>query len=838
MPKDGKDHIFLNPEKFSESKQYDYPGRLSSKPPVPPNDRAKHTEALREQVKIISKEMAAAINLQKESGSILDKGLIVEFESFADIGEVFEEKSFGRESELLNIRYENKKTYATVFITDGSLQDFEKKINNYFDRKRRSDGKPNDNQPLIDTIANFKKATVKALWTDTVPMPITDTDIVCWEVWITARGDRQKQLEGFRNLAKNFNIEISKSCFEFRERTVLLIRATTKQLEQSLTLLNNIAELRKAKTLADFFTEMNANEQKEWVDDLLKRITISEETDKTSFICVIDTGINAAHPLIKNTLNAGDLFTINNAWGKADTVGHGTELAGLALYGDLTEALETGEQIEVNHRLESSKIINTSEYIPDEDEKKKPLDLYADFTQQAVAQAEIPNPKRNRMFQMAITTIDARDKGKPSSWSAALDSLTSGMDNNGNKRLFVISAGNFKANEQKGKYPDSNLFEGIKDPGQAWNVLTIGAYTEKAILSDEDNIEDIIPTASPGEISPYTTTSYNWEKEWPLKPDIVLEGGNTAENKQGKTQAHSLSLLTTNNKFLDKLFTVTWATSAASALASKMCAEIMNKYPQLRPETVRALMVHSASWTPAMLKQFNCDVPYNNKTGYRNLVRICGFGVPDLTRAMISMQNDFTMVIEDSLQPYKRVNDNIRYNEMKFYTLPFPKEELQKLGALKVEMRITLSYFIEPNPSSRGRSRHSYQSHGLRFETKYPSEIDSHFKGRITKSMQEEKKDYSNESRDKWWVIGSKGRTKGSIHSDIWRGTAADLAGCDIIAVFPVSGWWRNKQKDKSIVNNIAHYSLLVSIRASADVDLMSPVELKIANVLKTNIVV
>ena len=37
-------------------------------------------------------------------------------------------------------------------------------------------------------------------------------------------------------------------------------------------------------------------------------------------------------------------------------------------------------------------------------------------------------------------------------------------------------------------------------------------------------------------------------------------------------------------------------------------------------------------------------------------------------------------------------------------------------------MRVTLSYFIEPNPSQRGNSRYRYQSHGLRFDVKRPTE--------------------------------------------------------------------------------------------------------------------
>jgi len=830
--KPGKDHIVLNPKNFSETRPYVYTSIPLEKTPVPPIDRVSHASELREQVKIISREMAAAIALQEESKSILDRGIIVEFESFEGIGEAFEEKSFGGDSELLNIKYENNKTYAAVFIPDGSLKKFENKIKDYFEERRKSDGSAYDNRPLIDTIAGLRKATVKALWTDTVPMPENDNDVFCWEVWLTVRGNREKQLKGFKALAETLKIETSGASFNFRERTVFLIRATTKQLEQSLDLLNNIAELRKAKTVASFFTGLDKKEQKEWLDDLQKRTTFLQETDKTPFICILDTGINAAHPLFKNALAENDLHTINEAWGKADIVGHGTGIAGLALYGDLTEALETKEQQEIRHLLESSKIINTSEYIPEDIER--PLDLYANFTKQGVAQVESTKPDRKRIFQMAITTIDSWDKGKPSSWSAAMDMLAAGMDSNNDKRLFVIAAGNFNAYERGGKFPHANLHEGIRDPGQAWNALTVGAYTEKDTLSDDESIDNSRPTAIHGEISPYTTTSYSW-KEWSLKPDIVMEGGNTAENQLGKVQADSLSLLTTNHQFSKKLFTTMWATSASSAIASRFCVQIMNKYPSLRPETIRALVVHSASWTPAMLKQFNCDKQENNKREYIRLVRICGFGVPNLTRAMESMQNDFTIIVEDSLQPYKIEDGNRKNNQMKFYSLPFPQEDLIKLGETKVEMRVTLSYFIEPNPSSRGRSRHSYQSHGLRFSVKYPHENENHFRGRLTKAMQKEDEEYKNDIQDKWWTLGTKGRTKGSIHSDIWHGSAVELAGCNSIAIYPTSGWWK-KQKDKNIVNSIANYSLLISIRTSVEIDLMTPVELIIKNIIKTDI--
>lgn len=828
MAESPKKHLVLQPEYFSNRKDYLYSGGLPRKKPVPAQDRSSHFEKLNTQISALNQDMAAAIAIQKQSNVIMDYGLLVEFESFDGIGEIFEGASITKNSELRNIRQENGKTYATVFIPDGELPKLERKIHDYINYKIKRNGNANDYQPLIDTIKNFKKATVKALWTDTIPLPVSDDEMLCWEVWLTVRNEREQQRKTFVQHAKNMEIEVSEQYIQFRDRTVLLIRASKSQIEQSIELLNNIAELRKAKTTADFFRELSNEEQKKWLDDLLPKINYLNNQDTIPYICILDTGVNNAHPLLKNSLTSNDLFTINEAWGKDDKVGHGTPVAGLALFGDLTDALESTDKIEVNHRLESSKIINSSQYVP---AAKQPLDLYAEYTHQAILQAEIANLQRKRVFQLAITTTDARDKGRPSSWSAALDMMAYGSSDTDSSRLFIVSAGNADISQTSDKYPTLNMKEGVRDPAQSWNVLTVGAYSEKDRLSADETIDANSPTASHGELSPYSTTSYSWEKVWPYKPDIVMEGGNTASNKYGQVQADSLSLLTTNHNISKKLFTTIYATSAASALASKMCAHIMTAYPELRPETIRALMVHSALWTPAMLKQFDCEQA-QTKGDYINLVRICGFGVPNVMRALSSFNNDFTMIIEDTIQPYKH-EKNRKNRDMKFYDLPFPRAELESLGNANVEMRVTLSYFIEPNPSSRGRSEYSYKSHGLRFDVKSPTETDEHFMGRINKNLQEEELEYSSDDNGNRWVLGKNSRTKGSLHSDIWRGSAADLAACNVLAVYPVYGWWK---KYDDTVNNTAKYSLLVSIKTSVDTDLITPTEIIIANRIRPTI--
>jgi hypothetical protein len=78
------------------------------------------------------------------------------------------------------------------------------------------------------------------------------------------------------------------------------------------------------------------------------------------------------------------------------------------------------------------------------------------------------------------------------------------------------------------------------------------------------------------------------------------------------------------------------------------------------------------------------------------------------------------------------------------------------------------------------------------------------------------------------WLFGSQIRTRGSLHSDTWTGSAADLANMDVIAVYPVGGWWKSK-KSAERWNQIVDYSLLVTIEVPDEsVDIYSVVESKI----------
>jgi hypothetical protein len=152
-------------------------------------------------------------------------------------------------------------------------------------------------------------------------------------------------------------------------------------------------------------------------------------------------------------------------------------MAGVAGFGALEECLESPNQITLNHRLESVKIL------PPPPEGTE-AELWGYVTAQGVSLAEINEPFRQRIFCMAVTSADNLDQGRPSSWSGELDQLAAGVDSNRDiRRLFVVSAGNCDL-EVRDKYPNAQLSSSVQDPAQAWNVLTVGAYTALDTLTD------------------------------------------------------------------------------------------------------------------------------------------------------------------------------------------------------------------------------------------------------------------------------------------------------------------------------------------------------------------
>ena len=108
-----------------------------------------------------------------------------------------------------------------------------------------------------------------------------------------------------------------------------------------------------------------------------------------------------------------------------------------------------------------------------------------------------------------------------------------------------------------------------------------------------------------------------------------------------------------------------------------------------------------------------------------------------------------------------------------------------------------------------------------------PTETPNAFRARINAAV--EREDAKTDTTDPFWLLGASNRHRGSLHSDIWRGTAAELASRAQLAVFPTIGWWRTRDR-LGCANRNARYALAVSIHApDTEVDLYTEVANRIA---------
>lgn len=819
MSENSKPHLFVKNVHTSQS--YTTPpsgGGVEGN--LPDRNRIEHGNDILLSINQVWESYEQQVAYRKENGLPTKEGEYITFKSALD-NTLKIESLDSSGAVLLKVSTDNEtnQQIATVFIPEEKKNKFVDKVEKYINSD--DDAKPR-NQELIEKIEAVGITTAEHLWSSPIEFIPKELGVWC-EIWLATEGEDITQIiEHLSEVCTLYEIEFLESILEFPQRTIFIIKANYAQLNELILSFGWIAEIRKTEELNSFWINQRISENNQWIEEALQNITF---TKSNNFICILDTGINNGHSLIEPVLDNPNLLTVEPGWGTNDSDGHGTNMAGVAIYGNLNAILENNSPIEIHHQLESVKIYNPA--FPN-DRIKLPL-----ITLDAVNRAIINNPKNSRIFCMAVTTDFQVEFGKPSAYSSVIDKIVFGEDND-DKKIFVISAGNVRMEADYKNYPESNLNSSTESPAQSWNAICVGAYTDKLV-------PNAITLANKFELSPYSRTSCSWDNNWPIKPEVVFEGGNRILLEDGETEGHDdLEVLTTHRNSLVHNFSTIWATSSATAFASNFLAKLRNAYPIAWVETLRGLMIHSASWKEEMINQFKIDT--NKKGDVQRLLKIVGYGIPNIEKAIECKSNYLTFISEQIIQPYKIENNEIKTNEIHYYEFPWPKDILENIGAEDVTLRVTLSYYIEPNPGDKGyNTKYSYQSCALKFHLIKPNESFENFQVRTNKINQDNLKvelgkgtlddnDYSKGSLSTRWFYGPKNIFKGSIHSDYWKGSAADIASCNILAVYPLSsGWWKQlKKQNKS--NSQLRYSLIVSIETPENTtDIYTPIATQVA---------
>jgi hypothetical protein len=708
---------------------------------------------------------------------------------------------------------ENDERRIGLFVPDDAREKLSGMLLNYETGDLTARGKP----PLEGTfepINTIDAATLETFWTDDPEMLPDIGEEFWWEVWVLSSA-----LEDIVRMAADLGLNVSdaEQWLNFAEHSVLQILGTRENIELLVFNGPSVVELRKAgDNPRVYLDEFEATDQTAAIEELSGRTTWPGR--EVPAICLLDTGVARAHPLIEPALDDDDLLTVEANWGVGDDLNfpHGTPMAGLSLYGDLTPLLSTTSPISLYHRLESVKMLPPDGFEP------TPETAYGSVTQRAVALAEVNKPDRKRVFSLTITSD--RNGYRPTGWSSSVDQLAAGRDIAGEDsppRLFVIAAGNAPNPMNMAEAQDANLIP-IEDPAQAWNALTVGGYTDKVNI-DEPTLPGFTPFAQAGDISPYTRTSYLWAQgKSPFKPDIVMEAGNRAISGQ-QTEIYcvdSLALLSTSTGADNHQLEASRATSAATAQAARLTTRIMADHPELWPETIRALTVHSARWTPLMETAMQNA---GGKTARYPLLRRYGHGVPNYARATASAIDSVALIAEQAIQPFTEAG---RLNECHYFDLPWPRQALESLGNTQVRLKLTLSWFVEPNPgSSASFNPARYQSFGLRFDLRRPGESIQNFEMRNNRIAREQYQvAHRSVGDDNYWKFGPNSQSAGSLFSDEWLGPAVNLLERDQICIRPVGGWWKSSS-NKEVRASKARYALVVTLETpDVSVDVYTPI--------------
>ncbi len=760
---------------------YRYPGTPRDERPLPERNPGVHSARLLADVASITRaiEELRAVERPREAEGHLVKARIVP-DTPANVGGL----GAARSEAVVVARTDDG---AIIHIRKDDLGPLARKIRDYGDPNKQTKTGAQKNTPLVAPLEELRLATLHDLSSGWLSEDSLEEGTTYWvELWVAggrlASDERRRQtrqeiewlLETYESQAR-----VRLSAFLAAEHDIYLLPLHAAALRQLPNIVPEIYRVVPPQRVQVPWLVQNQQD--------LQLPNCAAPLDRETVVVLLDTGIAERHPLLAPAVHAAGRSVVVGNPSAEDTHGHGTRMAGLIAHRDLAAAIAAGGPITARSRIQGIRVMEGGITHAD-------LEFWPDRTREAIEVAEQVRASR-RIFNVPLGAVPDVP-GDHTTWGMAVDTLA---HNDGEGRLICVPSGNLLPSQgQPAAYPAENLAAGMTSPGEAINAVTVGAMTDLVVTSPER-----VPVAAEGQLSPYSRCNVGGSR--PLKPDIVMEGGNWATDGLGAYHETSLGVLTTDKGHaVGPPLTVTNATSAACSQASGVLSEIWQANPRRRPETVRGLLVHAARWTDAMRMQF---------ADAQDLRRAFGYGMPRFDHASYSSSQRATLILESELHP-ERPLDNGR--ELHFVELPLPDPALGALGNAMIEISVTLSFFAEPNENNLRR----YQGAGLRWGLQRPMETQAQFRERINKLERSE--DYAGAVEDLPWDVGYQARSRGTVQSDRAQVTAEELRGGRAVAVWPVGGWWRGRQdrEDAAVA-----YSLIVTLDAGeADVDVYTSI--------------
>lgn len=363
-------------------------------------------------------------------------------------------------------------------------------------------------------------------------------------------------------------------------------------------------------------------------------------------IAILDTGVVRNHPFLRGAVGEAKSFV--DGADAADEHGHGTSVAGLALFHDIHDRaarrdfgcdvrIFSGRVLEANGRAQPKLL---------EKQVESAVEYFS--TNYGV-----------KVFNLSVgDESKPYDNGHVRGLAVTLDEISRTR-----KVLFVVAVGNYRGREEpprwRSDYPRYLLDRSssrLLDPAPALNVLTVGGlarYEAPIQASGTDPAFQCV--ARTNQPSPFSRSGPGPRNA--IKPDLVDYAGNYAVNVGSETAplANSLGEVSLNHAFAaGDLLSEKVGTSFAAPKVSHLAAKVIGRYPDASLNLVRALLVGSAKVPKAAL-----DLSLEPD----ELRRLVGYGRTTEVDACQSTQGRVTLMSEAELEE----------NATHFFEIPLPE---------------------------------------------------------------------------------------------------------------------------------------------------------------------
>ncbi|APU97881.1 hypothetical protein BV902_17360 [Sphingobacterium sp. B29] len=441
-------------------------------------------------------------------------------------------------------------------------------------------------------------------------------------------------------------------------------------------------------------------------------LRIQNDDHQETIVGVLDNGIRPIDPLRDIIVGGTDITNTQNALDAVHQ--HGTVVASLAAVG--ARFFSTEQELIADTRIYSIKILER-------------VDGYLDVIK-IVEAIRIAHRERGiRLFNLSVCGPGKAYNESPSLFAYLLDKLAYEED-----ILIFIAAGNMNYDDivaMQGDFHDlhnypnhfynpgvsSDLhsceFTNICIPAESMNHISVGALADNYRLDSDTHLSnDKQLPAYYSRKNHYdfkqeingVKLSNNYSNKHLFKPDIVMPGGDLL-NDDSAMQVIGFGDMGTDYYGFDA------GTSLATPLALNLAVQLLNIYPSISLQSVKALMINSAdNFSDAYLTDLvdqrkdslammQYGVPFGRLKGgdktkitrqvlskediHRNLV---GFGKPDINKLLYSSDGEVSLLVEDE----------IRTDHHKVILVNIPDYLLDSTTSKCLDIQATLCFKINP----------------------------------------------------------------------------------------------------------------------------------------------